>query len=162
MKMKYSIILVFLALSLSACSTQNQVKSEKDHALIQQVNEKVQAKDFAIEVNAANPMRGKTIFLSSGYDLIIRNDSAIAYLPYYGRAYSVPYGGDGGIKFQEKMKEYSATPKKNDGEWSVKFKIDVPGYNYMISMDIFSNGKSTINVNSDQRESISFSGEMKL
>jgi len=31
--------------------------------------------------------------LTSPYSVEIRNDSIISHLPYYGRAYSIPYGG---------------------------------------------------------------------
>lgn len=158
----FIISLVFLFFIIS-CSTSNQVKNESQIPVAQQVNEKVQAKDFKIEVNYANPMGGKSIYLSYGYDLTLRNDSAIAYLPYFGRAYTAPYGGgEGGIKFSDLMKDYSATPKNKDGEWTIKFKVDTPDYNYEVNMDIYSNGKSTISVNSNQRQSISFNGEMVL
>ncbi len=163
MNAKYLIILLLSMFLITACSTQNQAKSEKEIAVIQQVNEKVQSKKMKIEVNYANPMSGKSIYLSSNYDLTISGDSAIAYLPYFGRAYSAPYGGgEGGIKFKDLMKEYSATPKKKSGEWTVKFKIDTPDYNYDIILDIYSNGKSTVNVNSTQRQAISFNGDMVL
>ncbi len=148
---------------LISCASQNQVKSDKDLALIRQINEKVQSQNIRILTDHANPMRGKSIYLTSEYDLIIRNDSAISYLPYFGQAYSAPYGGgESGIKFATRMKDYVATPSKKDGEWNLRFKIDTPDYNYDFRVDIYSNGSSSIYVNSSQRQSISFTGEMEL
>ena len=38
-------------------------------------------------------MNGKTVYLTSPYSVKISNDSAYIELPYFGVAYSVPYGG---------------------------------------------------------------------
>ena len=48
---------------------------------------------FTIEVDRALPMGGRTVHLTTPYSLEMRGDSAISYLPYFGRAYSLPYGG---------------------------------------------------------------------
>ena len=53
------------------------------------------------------PIRGRNITLSTPYPLEIRNDSVFSYLPYYGRAYSVPYGGGSGLIFNAPLKEYT-------------------------------------------------------
>ena len=76
-------------------------------ATVDKVTQKVQSKDFVITVNYANPLRGQQIYLTSDYDLRIKNDSAFAYLPYYGVAYVAPYGiSEGGIKFSEPVNDY--------------------------------------------------------
>jgi len=92
---------------------------------IHEVTQKVQTKDFTIVVNYANPMRWRQIYLNSEYELRIRNDSAFAYLPFFGVAYSVPYGGgEGGIKFTEPMKNYSIVPNKKKDGWDIRFKVN--------------------------------------
>src|SRR5689334_12028310 len=45
------------------------------------------------------PSSGGIINLTSEYDLKLSRDSIIAYLPYYGRAYTATPGEDGGIHF---------------------------------------------------------------
>ncbi len=81
-------------------------------------------------------MRGRSIPLTSLYSLEIRNDSVISYLPYYGRAYSIPYGGatdfiaaiptvwDESIVLDGKMGEYIVTARR---------KGDVPSRWYLHS-----------------------------
>lgn len=50
-------------------------------------------------------MNGKTVYLTSPYSVKISNDSAYIELPYFGVAYSVPYGGgEGGIKAKTNTK----------------------------------------------------------
>ncbi|NDV45545.1 DUF4251 domain-containing protein [Paludibacter sp. 221] len=148
---------VFVLLATVACSS---VKTNLER--LNEVTQKINAKDYTIGVNYANPMRGKQIYLNFDYDLRIKNDSAFAYLPYYGVVSRAPYGGGkGGIKFAEPMKEYSIAPnKKNDG-WDIRFKVDTPDYNYDIMMNVFNDGSSLIKVNSFQRDPISFSGAIK-
>ena len=42
-------------------------------------------------------MKGGSKHLTSDYSLEIRNDSVYSYLPYFGVAYNVPYGGGKGL-----------------------------------------------------------------
>ena len=129
------------------------------HLIEQMVNKK----DFTVSVNYANPTRGSQIYLTSEYTLKIKNDSAFAYLPYYGVAYVAPYNSsEGGIKFSELMYDYKITPnKKNDG-WKIRFKVKSVMSEVNVYMDIFENGNCSMNINSYDKESIHFSGEIKL
>lgn len=148
------IILVFLV----SCSSSKTLPITVD-----KVTQKVQSKDFTISVDFANPLRGRQISLTSEYDLKIKNDSVFAYLPYYGVAYVAPYGtSDGGIKFSEPAKEYSIVPNKRNNGWDIRFKINSKEYQYDFFVSIFNNGSSSFIVNSNQRDAISFSGEIKL
>ncbi len=158
MKTSFVNIALFVILFLVSClSTKSLTET------VQQVTQKVQSKDFTISVNYANPFRGRQIPLTSEYDLRIKNDSAFAYLPYFGVAYVAPYGtSEGGIKFSEPIKEYSMTPNKRNNGWDIRFKINTPQYQYEFFVSIFNNGSSTFSVNSYQRDQISFSGEVKL
>ncbi len=161
MKTRLFLSVTLISFILVACTSQKQTGSTTQNTTIEQINEKVKTKNFKIDVNYAYPMSGKSIYLDSGYTLILRNDSALAYLPFFGVAYTAPYGtDDGGVKFREPIKNYSATRQKNDGEWSIKFNINTSNYNYDLYVDIYSNGKAMINVSSPQRQSIKFSGEI--
>ena len=66
----------------------------------------IESENYKIDVNTAMPMRGRSIPLTSSYSLTIRNDSVISYLPYYGRAYSIPYGGGDGLNFKAILQKY--------------------------------------------------------
>lgn len=148
---------LLLAITMWACNS-SKVPSEKELAKEQNIREKVEQKDFSIEVTQANPMRGKSINLSFGYDLKMKNDSVYAYLPYYGVAHSAPYGGDGGIKFATLMTDYTLFPIK-DG-WDIRFKANTREYNYDVLLNVFKNGSSTISVTTYQRDPISFYGRI--
>ena len=85
------IVLVIAGQSLCA-----QTKKEKREQKEKEVKELIESKRFTIDVNRAIPMGGRSLNLTSPYSLEMRGDSAISYLPYFGRAYSAPYGGGDG------------------------------------------------------------------
>ncbi len=124
--------------------------------------EKIDNRNYTLIANFANPLRMQQIVLTSEYNLRIRKDSAFAFLPYYGVAYSAPLNAsEGGIKFAEPIVDYQIKPNpKNDGR-EISFKINTREYNYQINMTIFQNGSATFVINSHQRDAITFYGELK-
>lgn len=153
-------VFLFIAIvsSFFACSSSKNLPENSSKVL-----QKLQSKDFTIKVNYALPARGSQIYLTSDYDLKIKNDSAFAYLPYYGVAHVAPYNSaDGGIEFSEPMSDYTFTENKKKDGWKITFKVKIRIYGADVYIDIYKNGSSFLTVNSFERESISFSGEMKL
>jgi hypothetical protein len=129
---------------------------------IGEVTRKIESKDVTVTVHYANPLRMKQVILTSEYDLRIKNDSAFAYLPYFGVAYSAPYGSsEGGIKFAEPMTDYAIASNKKSNGWDIHFKIRSKEDVYEIFMNIFNNGSALFSVTSQKRDMISFSGEIK-
>jgi hypothetical protein len=153
-QIKYATIL--LLVYVVSCSSLKTTPQK-----IQEVTQKIQSKDYTIVVKYANPMRGRQIYLTSDYDLRIKNDSAFAYLPFYGVAYSAPYGGEGGIRFSEPMKGYTVLSNKRSDGWEIRFKVKAKENDYEIFMSIFNNGSAMITANSFNREAITFTGELK-
>jgi len=129
--------------------------------IINEITRKVQAKDYIIEVRSANPLRMRTVHLSADYDLRILNDSAFAYLPYFGVAHIAPYGGDGGIVFGEPISDYTIIPNIKNNGWDIRFKVKSKENIYDFYISIFNNGSSSITVNSYNRDVINFIGEIK-
>ena len=114
MRTKKQIFMLLLALlvgipTLSAQQSKKEKKEQKKEAVMKLIESENYNK---IDVNTAMPMRGRSIPLTSSYSLTIRNDSVISYLPYYGRAYSIPYGGGDGLNFKAILKEYNVEMDK--------------------------------------------------
>jgi len=129
---------------------------------INETTRKVVSKNFTVVVNYAHPLRMKPVYLTSEYDLRIKNDSAFAFLPYYGVAQIAPYNpSEGGIKFAEPMENYRMTPNKKKDGWNIQFRIKQTTMNYEVSMDVFNNGTASFQVSSYDRDPISFNGEVK-
>lgn len=159
MKLCHSYYILALLAVMLACNT-SKVPSAEELEKERKIEEKVTGKNLTVEVSQAIPMRGRSINLTSMYELRIKNDSAYAHLPYFGVAHSAPYGGgEGGVRFDSEMEDYSLKPAK-DG-WDIKFNIKSREYNYSVLLSVFKNGNSSISVNSYQRDPISFYGKVK-
>lgn len=147
------VVLIFT----SACSS---LKTTPEKAI--EITNKIDNKDFTIKFNYANPIRMQQIALTSEYNLTIKGDSAIAFLPYYGVAHVAPFNSsEGGIKFASNMKDYSKSMNKKGDGWNIRFKINSSEYHYNIFLSVYQNGNSTLQINSYERDPISFYGEIK-
>jgi len=142
---------------MTSCST-----SKTAPETIAEITQKVESKDFTIQVNYANPFRMRSVNLTSEYDLRIKNDSAFAFLPYYGVAHMAPYNSnEGGIKFAEPMTNCSITPNKKSDGWEIHFKVKTKESVYELIMNVFNNGSASLIVKSPERDMITFQGEVK-
>ena len=104
-------------------------------------------------------MSGSSRSISYGYSVEVRNDSLFSNLPYFGKAYQVPYGGGKGLIFDASITHYQESQKKNGSrQIDVEVKNEEDTYDY--HMTVFDNGSSSINVQAREREGISYSGEM--
>ena len=162
--MKRWIIVGALGLLVSACTTSRLTYAEKEEArrmLALRVSEVLEKRPLRIDVDYIMPKRGSSRHLSYGYSLEVRGDSVISYLPYFGRAYHVPYGGGKGLNFKALLSNYQVTRSKKDmTRVELRVQNDEDTYDYMI--DVFDNGRVLLDVSPQNRESVSFSGMLNL
>lgn len=138
-----------------------QSKKEKKQKTEQAVRRAIDAKDYKINVNRVTPMKGGSKHLTSNYSVEVRNDSIYSYLPYFGVAYNIPYGGGKGLNFNAPISEYTTEySKKGNAKITLRLRNDEDNYIYNIT--IYPNGMSDIQVTPTNRQSISFSGEMDI
>ena len=123
--------------------------------------EKIESENYRIDINTAYPRRGRMIPLTSIYSVTIRNDSVFSQLPYFGRAYSIPYGGGQGLMFNAPIDQYTMSMGKR-GAAKINFTAKSPEDQFKFRITIYSNGSSSIDVDMQNRESISFSGDLIL
>jgi hypothetical protein len=138
-----------------------QSKKEKKQKTEQAVRRAIDVKDYKINVNQVTPMKGGSKHLTSNYSVEVRNDSIYSYLPYFGVAYNIPYGGGKGLNFNAPISEYTTEySKKGNAKITLKLRNDEDNYIYNIT--VYPNGMSDIQVTPTNRQSISFSGEMDI
>lgn len=152
----WSALLVFF---LAGPSLWAQSKQEKKAQREKEVKEWIDGKRFTIEVDRALPLRGRSVHLTSPYSLEVRGDSVLSYLPYFGRAYSLPYGGGNGMRFEEPMTDYAVTYDKK-GKTILLFDTKTDDDKYTFYIEIYPNGSATIQVTPVNRQSISYYGEL--
>ena len=162
--MRKVIVGIFSVIMLTACSTSKFTSEQKavKHALVtQKVRQAVDDRAYTVEMNYIYPQRMASRHLDYGYTLRISGDSIYSYLPYFGRAYSVPYNGGNGLNFKGVMDYYKVTRTKKDCT-DVVLGVKDDGDDYQYTMNIYDNGTVSLGVFSRNRESISFSGEMMM
>lgn len=155
------LILWGLICMIAAMPAFAQSRSEKKARIERAVKEAVDAKTYEVNVDRMHPIKGGSRTLTTNYSLKVRNDSVYSYLPYFGVAYSVPYGGGKGMIFNEPLTDYT-TKKLKKGKVQVAFQTRSEGDNYEYSLTIYPNGSTTINVQATNRQSISYTGEMDI
>ena len=116
-------------------------------------------RDYKIAIDRMYPMRGSSRHVSFGYSVEVRNDTLISYLPYFGRAYNVPYGGGKGLNFTAPISSYQEFMKRN-GQRHIEIGVTNDEDTYFYTIEVFNNGSSSIDVQARQRERISYSGDI--
>lgn len=151
-------IFIAVLLVFSSCAIGNKLSEQKP-----KVASKINDKNYSMQFQRALPSRMQPRHLTSEYSLTIANDSANAYLPYFGYASSAHFShSEAGIKFHEKMTNYvQKRNKRNDG-WDIDFEVKSNTVSYVLRLTVFDNASTSLNVISFQRDPITFFGEMKL
>ena len=139
------LILLCLSGMLAMQSATAQSRSEKKAQTERNVREAINADHYKINVDYMQPMKGRSRALTSDYSIEIRNDSVFSYLPYFGVAYNVPYGGGKGLIFNAPITGYRKESLK-----------------YEYSLTIYSDGSANIHIQPMNRQAISYSGELDI
>lgn len=126
----------------------------------EEVQKLIASQNYTFKAEQAFPQSGRSLVLTTDYDLKITIDSIISFLPYFGRSYTASLNPEeSGIKFTSTDFEYQNTKKKKSWEITIKPK-DVSDIQEM-SLSIFDNGTANLNVTSTNRQNISFRGYIK-
>ncbi len=154
--------LVFFAIAAEAQTdkaTTTKIVEEKNYSFVATQAIPLNSTDINnILMKMAGGNGSSTINLSgSMYDVIITKDSVVAYLPFYGRAYTSTMGNDeNGYKFTSKDFTYESIKKKRG--WIVVIKSKDVRDNVRMTLDISENGYASLSVLSNNKQSISYSG----
>ena len=153
------LFLMGIVLFLGGQSLYSQTKKERKEQKAKEIKEMIDEQRFTIDVDRALPMGGRTVNLTTPYSFEMRGDSAISYLPYFGRAYSLPYGGGDGLRFEESITDYQSTFGKK-GTARIKFVTRTKEDTFRFDVQVFSNGSAIISVTPTNRQSITYQGEV--
>ena len=148
---------IFLFISLITCVNalaQNDAKSEA-------VKSMVESKRFVFMAKSATPVKSGIKQLTSDYTLKVTPDTIISNLPYFGEVTQpLASPSDGGIKFTPPDFDYKIENRKKGG-WEISMLVKDVRYGPRIGITIFENGAASVQVNSNDRQPISYDGEIK-
>jgi hypothetical protein len=152
-------LIYFLSFALVTVFSNAQDTKQKQE--IPDVKALVEAQRFEFVAESANPMRGRSVFLSPGYTFFVSKDTIESYLPYFGRAYQAPMNpSDAGIRFTSTDFTYTIKDRKKKG-WDIFIKTNDASPPTQANLSIFANGSASLRVTSIDRQSISFYGYIR-
>ena len=126
----------------------------------EEIKDLLESKTYVFKAINVNPMNGSSISLDGSFSVKIDNDTIVSYLPFYGRAYSIAYGSRvSGMDFTQPIENYTFEKSKKGYLIKVKIKNGSDSLDY--TFHISENGTSTLNVNSINRQSISYYGNIE-
>lgn len=147
----------------NAQTTRKERQAGKEAIIAKMVNDT----DYVFEANYANPMRGGQRALTSDYDFRVTKDTITAFLPYFGVSHMAPNdlsANEGGIKFTSTKFSYNVSQNKN-GSWTITIKpkdSNITDWRdvHSLTLSISPDGYADLQVNSSNRDAISFYGEV--
>ena len=142
-------------------SQDKKSRKAKQEQAIANTKQLIDNGQFIFVPDRAYPQGGTSIDLTTNYGFIkINGDECIGDLPFFGRAYQVDYGSnEGGLVFEGEMleKEWETNDKKK--RYTLSFVVKDKD-NYQIHMEIGFEGNTSVNVISNNRSFISYSGQI--
>ena len=155
-----SVLISLVVISWSGCATSEE-KAAQMAELSANVTNALNNRDYKISIDRMYPMRGSSRHVSFGYSVEVKNDTLVSYLPYFGRAYNVPYGGGKGLNFSAPIGSYQEFMIRN-GLRRIEICVTNDEDTYLYTIEVFDNGSSSVDVRARQRERISYSGNVEF
>ena len=159
---KWFLPLIAAALLLPGCGILNsetrEERAQREAREAQMVNENLKAGDFRIDIDRMYPLRGGSQHVSN-YSLSLKDGVLNSHLPFIGQAWRVPYGGGHALNFSAEIGSYDVV-RTRDGGYEVRIFVKTDEDQHVYTLTVFDNGRASLDVQSQNRERISFSGNM--
>lgn len=163
--MKKLVIIGLLVLSVVAVNAKSkkelrkEKKAEEKAMIVEQTKSLIEQEEWHFIATQMLPTKGPSRSVLN-YSVVIKDGNVISYLPYAGRAYSGGYDGNGSpLSFDGEIEGYSVSDGKKGG-YVIKFRVKNKGEVLDYSLNVSSNGTTTLNVNSTKRDKITFYGNV--
>ena len=157
--LKTGLLVIFIGLFMNSCGTNRN--SENTSEELTQLYDRLNEKGFEIDNSWAIPLGGNMISLVGNPNFIrFENDSVGIFLPYFGERYSGgSYGEPGGIEYEGPARNLSIEEKRNN-KVVVKFNGKQGSELLDFIVTIFPDGSANTSVNSSERATISYRGNV--
>jgi hypothetical protein len=146
-------ILMILSIAVALCNYAG-AQDTGIHSLLR-------SKHFIFQPVNMIPASGRLRVLENGYFLQIKNDTLIANLPYFGKAYTAPVNAaDAGYNFISTDFDYSISTGKK-GSLIATIKTNDRVYNTTFTLSVFKNGTAYLLANSPDKQQVSYNGSIQ-
>ncbi len=139
-----------------ACSTSKPLVSYSP----QEINTALDNQSYQFQAQFMQPASGRMRNITgSGHFLKVTSDKVSANLPYFGRAYAAPIGGDAGIKFESDNFTYDVSTKSK-GERVISIKLSGSPEVRELHLTVFTDGSADLRVTPTNKQFITYRGEI--
>ncbi len=159
---KLILLMILLTLFLPGKSQENrktrkQMRAEKELKKANEIKELINNKNYVFVPRTVQPLQGSSIQVTYTFSATIEEDTINSYLPFYGVAYNVDYATRvSPFDFTLPIENYEAEKVKNGYEitFDVRNRNDYLQFRFNISKS----GFASLNINSTNRQAISYQG----
>ena len=159
---KWILPLLAVVLTVSSCGVLSgetrEERARREAREARMVEDNIQAGDFTIDIDRMYPVRGSSQHVSN-YSVSVKDGVLNSHLPYIGQAWRVPYGGGHALNFKAPVGTYNVF-RTQDGGYEIRILVKTDEDQHVYTLTIFNNGRTSLDVQSQNRERISFSGMM--
>lgn len=139
--------------------TRRAIKEEQRVIKVNQITDLINSQNFVFYARFVEPPASRNINVEGeNYTVTYTPDLVESYLPYFGRAYSIGYGGDAGLKFKGKPESYTVEKKKKYYLISTTVKGDSD--TFRLALSVYFEGSASLIVTSNNRITISYTGRI--
>lgn len=158
---KTSSLVALLAVVISGCGSQ-QSRLEKAAAQSAYVHEQLSARSFRIRVDYMFPQRYPSRPVMSVFWLELKDGVVNSYLPYFGQVQSPsPYSQDEGLNFETETRNYTEKRNERKHRTEILFNVKSSSDYFLYKIFVYDDGNAEIDVHSNRRDYIRFSGELE-
>lgn len=161
----FSILALLAALSFNLSAQQlskKELRAQKRLAQEQKTDSLINGGSYTFTAGKAHPQGFRTIDLTTNPGhLKVTPELVNASLPFFGRGYAgMAYGGDAGIKFDNKPGKYTLSKTKKG--YLVVMEVSGKSETFNLTLDIFKNGSTTLTVLGTNRSAMSYKGTIEI
>jgi hypothetical protein len=162
MKTIFYFVVIFCFIVSSAVAQEPAKKTKQELKLEKQkeTEEMLNSKTFVFVARTAFPSSGRSTSITSGASTLkFAPDLITSDLPFFGTSTRpTGYGTDSGMKFEGKPEEYTMEKKKSGYE--IRLVVKTTMDTFRISLTAGGDGYASLSIYSDNRSSMSYSGEV--
>jgi hypothetical protein len=156
------VIVILLGFNQAAFSqSKKELKVEKAIQEYQAMKELINSKQYVFEAGWISTTRGTRINIAGGSNRIaVVQDSAKASLQFFGEVTSIRFDDGEGVEFNNKMEDYQVKFDDEKRRITVSFKAKYKSETYNIYMSITKSGTTYVDVNSNNKRSVTYDGKI--
>jgi hypothetical protein len=159
--MKRLSLMILISFLIGLTGFQKIDKKEKKARERLEMGQLIQGEHFRFVARSAHSELGSFDHLSYNYDMVFDSLHVKAYLPYYGRAYSVTYGSEGGVKFDLKAQKTDQIWNEKKKLFIIKTELNNSEDSYSIYLTAGLDGYADLRINFRDRSWMSYYGTIE-